>query len=152
MLQIGKHPAAGASRRPHPTALGQTGYGPPLWAHNVRPTASLHHPKNLQNHSLYTYALGESRAKEQGCTCVLTFVILHTDPSPRKINGNHFPPGHRPGGKHLSGTQMAMRSFSFAAQASSTFLMYLSSRSWRSFSAFFWSSSVISEFFFSFLI
>ena len=42
-------------------------------------------------------------------------------------------------------------SFSLAAREASTFLIILSSRSCRSFSAFFWSSSVISEFFFSFL-
>ena len=51
----------------------------------------------------------------------------------------------------IIGNQIAISSFSLAAIAASTFLMFLSSRSCRSFSAFFWSSSVISEFFFSFL-
>ena len=48
------------------------------------------------------------------------------------------------------GNQIAISSFSLAARAVSTFLMYLSNKSCKSFSAFFWSSSVISLFFFSF--
>ena len=93
MLQIGKHPAAGASRRPHPTALGADGIWSTPAGRTVCALQRLSTTRKFAESFAAYLCPGESRAKEQGCTCVLTFVILHTGPSPRKINGIIFRQG-----------------------------------------------------------
>ena len=114
---------------------------------------------NFPRHIFVVFPINAPVLKQQSSECINAFPTNHPEFSHsiglwkaenRKLPFSLFnlsPPGGNPG---VGGNYIAISSFSLAAVALSTFLIYLSSRSCRSFSAFFWSSSVISEFFFSF--
>ena len=76
-----------------------------------------------------------------GCAGAVFFrnnlIVIFSNPSPIGAKGNRHGPLCEAGS--ILGAQSSISSFSFTAQASSTFLIYLSVRSCRSFSAFFWS-------------